>query len=81
MSVESTSALIDGFQRARWTPAQLWLAAVGVGGSLSHGDIEAIIGRQRTATPSEHDILAASLNDHLARPDSRVPYWRELPPE
>jgi hypothetical protein len=77
MGVESTLALVGGLDRAQWTPAQPWLAAVGVGGALSGSDVDAIIGRRRHATRTEHDVLAASLNDHLDAAD-RVPYWSEL---
>lgn len=80
MSDDSASVLNIGLQLAGWTTRDLWIAAAGVGGTMTERDVEAIVARSRGATPQEHDILAAGLNDHFTArgEDHPVPYWREL---
>ena len=77
----STSELQRGFRRTGWTVDDLWVAAVGVGGSLDHVDIAGITSGRRAATPLEHDVLATALNDFFVDrgQDHPVTIWSDLP--
>jgi hypothetical protein len=81
VSVASAAAINAGRIDAGWTVTQLWVAATGIGGGLSRGDVERIGDDHQDATPIEHDILAAALNDHFSDlgQDHPVTYWRDLP--
>lgn len=80
MSADSTASLRNGLRRSGLTVRQLWVAAVGIGGSLLPHDIEDITEGDRAATPQEHDVLAAALNDHFADlgEDHPVARWTDL---
>ena len=80
MSAESTAALQQGFRLTGWTVGELWLAAAGIGGALDRRDIEGITSGRRGATPVEHDIIAAALNDYFVDHGHNHPvaFWREL---
>jgi hypothetical protein len=81
MSNSSQHALSAGLAHTDWTTADLWVAAAGVGGNISRGDVLDIIGGVRVPTQLEHDVLAATLNDFFTEhgQDHPVPYWRDLP--
>ena len=80
VSVESTASLRSGLRRTGWTTNQLWIAAIGIGGQLLHEDIEDIAAGARPATPAEHDVLAAALNDYFVDhgQDHPIASWRQL---
>lgn len=63
-----------------WTPDQLWIAATGIGGALTRRDVRAIATGDRAASPGEHDVLAAALNDWFVDrgQDHPVAPWSEL---
>jgi hypothetical protein len=50
---------------AHWTTSDLWVAALGVGGSFTQADIDGIVSGRRSATGKEYGILAAALHDHF----------------
>ncbi len=66
---------------AGWSPAELWWAALGIGGAFTVLNVELIILGTVAATANEHDILAAALNDHFTAhgQDHPVRYWDDLP--
>jgi hypothetical protein len=80
MPIESTQAIRDGLERAHWGISDLWVAALGVGGSFTRPEVEQIVEGRRPATRTEHDILAAALNDHFTGLGENHPirYWRQL---
>jgi hypothetical protein len=80
----STAGLADhlnmGLALAGWSTAELWLAAVALGGNLTHADIDSIrIGRRRVSQV-EYDLLAVALNEHFADHDLDHPMreWLDL---
>lgn len=77
----SAAAIREGLQRTGWTNSDLWVAAVGMGGAFSPHDIDQIASGERSATPAEHDILAAAFNDHFVDVGEGHPvsYWSDLP--
>jgi hypothetical protein len=81
MHTHSTATIRNGLRLARWTISDLWIAAVAIGGAFSHHDIDQIASGQRQATPTEHDILAAAMNEHFLDHgyDHPVAYWHDLP--
>lgn len=76
----SSAALRRGLALAQWEPIDLWRAALGTGGHFTRHDIEALLDGGRAATPTEHDILASTLNDHFLDQDGghSLRYWSEL---
>ena len=80
MSIESAATMAHGLELAHWTIADLWVASTGVGGRFSQAEVEAIVSGAQDATPNEHDILAAALNDHFTElgEDHPVRYWNDL---
>jgi hypothetical protein len=80
MTSSSAAAIQLGLRDAHWDVAQLWIAAAGIGGGFTYGDIERIASGEQAATAIQHDTIAAALNDHftgLGR-DHPVRYWRDL---
>jgi hypothetical protein len=77
----SAAAIRHGLQLAHWNISDLWVAAVGIGGALSHHDVDQIASGERLATPGEHDILALALNEHFVDrdQDQTISYWHDLP--
>jgi hypothetical protein len=77
----SGAVVSHGLDRLGWTTIDLWVAAIGIGGSLGRRDIAAIADGSRTATPIEHDILVAALNDAFTDggQDHPLLYWDEGP--
>lgn len=80
MSDDSTAALAAGMAYAEWATLDLWVASVGVGGNLTRHSVDAIVRGERKASPHEHDLLAACLNDWFVErgQDHPVPFWRDL---
>lgn len=76
----STVAIRGGLRLADWSARDLWVAAVGIGGGFEARDVQRIAVGEQLATPMEHDILAAALNDHFieGRRHPNVPTWAEL---
>jgi hypothetical protein len=83
MQDQSAAAIRLGLQLTDWTISELWIAAFGIGGTLSHRDIDNIAAGEQPATPTEHAILATALNEQLADHGHNRPisYWRDLPPD
>jgi hypothetical protein len=81
LSASSTAALQLGFLRTGWSIDDLWLAVLGIGGVFRRRDVEGITSGGRSATPAEHDLLAAALNDYFVdhHQNHPVPNWRDLP--
>ncbi|HVM64440.1 MAG TPA: hypothetical protein VMU14_06235 [Acidimicrobiales bacterium] len=81
MSAESSAELARGMRLAGWSPAELWWSALAIGGGFSVLDVEHIITGTGSATASDHDILAATLNDHFTEKgeDHPVRSWADLP--
>jgi hypothetical protein len=81
LSAESTAVLQRGYGLTGWTVEQLWIAAMGIGGSMDSRDVEGITSGAKAATPAEHDVLAAALNDHFVErnQDHPIPSWQDLP--
>jgi hypothetical protein len=77
---ESTASLQRGFRLTGLTVSELWIAAWGIGGEFHRSDIEDITAGERPATPSEHNILAAALNDYFTEHDQNHPVaaWQDL---
>lgn len=63
-----------------WTPSDLWMGGLSMGGYLSLNDVQAVLAGVRQPTPSEYDVLAAALNDALSEigQDQPVRYWRDI---
>ncbi|MBW8825704.1 MAG: hypothetical protein JF603_05050 [Acidobacteria bacterium] len=80
LSPESTAALQQGILASGYTITGLWVAAAGFGGPIRWADLADIASGDRPATPAEHNILAAALNDHFADlgHDHPVASWQEL---
>jgi hypothetical protein len=80
MSADSSAEIARGMRLAGWSPAELWWAALAVGGGFSVLDLERIVAGNGSATPTDHDILAATLNDHFTGKgeDHPVRYWASL---
>jgi hypothetical protein len=80
MGAESTAALQRGLVLTGWTVVELWTAAIGIGGWLSLREVAAITAGDRAATRSEHDTLAAALNDHFIDQGQNHPVksWDDL---
>jgi hypothetical protein len=80
MTAESAAVIRRGLDLAHWSAADLWLAAVGIGGGFTREEITDIAAGTAAATSVEHDILAAALNDHFTAQGQNHPvlYWREL---
>ena len=76
----STSAIQTAVTHARWTVHDLWVAALAIGGAMNHDDVTHIVSGVRSASSSEHDVLAAALNEHFVDhgDDHPVTYWRDL---
>ena len=79
-SAESTAALREGLAGTSWDVAQLWVAAMGIGGEMRRQDVDDITEGVRAATAAEHDILATALNDWFCEHDQNHPVvlWRAL---
>jgi hypothetical protein len=82
MQDASAAAIRFGLGLTDWTISDLWIAAAGIGGSLSRRDVDDIASGRRAATPIQHDILATALNEHLLDQSGGRPihYWRQLQP-
>jgi hypothetical protein len=82
MTTRTSAVLVDGLQRLGWTVSELWAAAAGIGGGFTARQVEAITSGESPATPMEHDILVAALNDQFVEigEDHPLAYWAELPP-
>ena len=67
-------------QLAGLTNEQLWVAACGVGLSLTLADLVAVLAETRTVSSVDHDYIAQALNDHFTgRGDNHpVPYAEDL---
>lgn len=76
----SAVAIRGGLRLANWSARDLWVAAVGIGGSFEPRDVRRIAAGEQLATPMEHDILTAAFNEHfLDRGVHRpVRMWAEL---
>jgi hypothetical protein len=79
-SADSTASLRSGLRRSGLSVRELWVAAMGIGGAILPHDIEDITEGDRAATPQEHDVLAAALNDHFTDlgEDHPVARWADL---
>lgn len=76
---QTGATLRHALQLTGWTLDELWIAATGIGGALSRGDVKAIAAGHRAASRSEHDVLAAALNDWFVdhQQDHPVAAWSE----
>jgi hypothetical protein len=76
----STIAIQEGLALARWTPAELWRACLGIGGSFTGTEIADFASGSQDATRTDHNILASALNEHfVARGQNHpVPVWEQL---
>jgi hypothetical protein len=59
----SACTLRAGFSLSRMTPHELWAASLGLGGSMRLDELVATLDLRREPPRSEHDIVAAALND------------------
>lgn len=61
-------------------PDDLWMASIGLGGTMSAAEVEATLRGAREPTAYEHDILAQALNDYFTErgQDHPVPYSGDL---
>jgi hypothetical protein len=82
MQDASTAAIQLGLRLTHWNISDLWVAATGIGGSFSHRDVDAIAAGRQAATPTQHDILATALNEHMLDQGGNHPvrYWQDLGP-
>ena len=82
MTTASSAVIRSGLQRLSWTVSDLWIATVSVGGSFSRQDVEDLTTGGRAATPIEHDILVAALNDRFVDLGTNHPLatWSDLRP-
>jgi hypothetical protein len=58
--------LRDGAHDAHWDGADLWLAAVALGGDIDLGDVLGILAGRQAPTRPQYVVLSAALNDHFA---------------
>ncbi|WP_214402207.1 hypothetical protein [Pseudonocardia lacus] len=58
----------------------LWIAYVGLGGTMSAAEVEAALRGELEPTAYEHNVLAQALNDHFTErgQDHPVPYAADL---
>lgn len=77
---ESAEAIRLGLRLTHWSIGDLWIAAAGIGASLNTRNIDDIATGRQVATPTEHDVLATALNEHLQDHghDHPVRYWQDL---
>jgi hypothetical protein len=60
--------------------SDLWMAYVGIGGSLTSAELEEALQGRRSLSDHEHDVVAQALNDHFTSigQDHPVAYSHEL---
>jgi hypothetical protein len=73
--------LRDGLRGANWFVTDLWIAAVGIGGSMDLKDVQNIASGQREPSRREYDVLAVALNEQYLDLGQNHPMnsWDELP--
>jgi len=83
VSQQSAAAIRVGLRLTGWSITDLWVAAAGIGGDLSHRAVDDIAAGWQPATSVQHDILATALNEHLLDRGQSYPvgYWHDLPPD
>lgn len=76
----SASVLRAGLAMSQLQLGELWAAYAGLGGTMSAGEVEAVLRGEREPTAYEHDVLAQALNDHFTErgQDHPVPYADDL---
>jgi hypothetical protein len=62
-SFDFSAYLRDGLRGANWVTTDLWIAAVGIGGSMNLKDVQNITSGQREPSRREYDVLAVALNE------------------
>lgn len=80
LAAQSRAATQLGFDLTGWGVDDLWIAALAIGGSFERSDVDDIAAGRKSASPMEHDVLAAAFNDHLPDigVDHPIPTWRQL---
>ncbi len=79
--MDYASPLRLGLDLAHWSTHDLWLAAFTMGGNLSNGDIDRIVGGDTAPTRSQYDVFAYALNEHLHFDldlDNPISNWEEI---
>ena len=62
---DSAWALRTGLALTGLDPQQLWVAHVGVGGTMSRPELQAALEGTSAVSDRQHDMLACTLNDSL----------------
>jgi hypothetical protein len=65
MTFDRSGELRAALRFAGWDAATLWLAAVALGGRLSHDDIAAAVDGSLPPADGDYEVLAAALNEHF----------------
>jgi hypothetical protein len=81
MTFDFAGYLSDGLRSLNWVTADLWIAATGLAGFMSLGDVRQITGGEREPSETEYDVLALALNEEFTDRGLNHPvnYWQELP--
>lgn len=64
-AARSSAVLRSGLAMSDLDFEQLWSAYVGLGGSMSAGDLRDALNGQREISDHQHDMVAQALNDHF----------------
>ena len=81
MSYDYSAYISDGVRGANWVATDLWIAAVGLSGTMDLGDVHRIMSGEREPTRHEYTVLVHALNERYQDLGLNHPtnYWEELP--
>ena len=65
VSADFASNIRHGLRSTDWVATDLWIAAVGLGGSFLLKDVHSIISGEHEPTRPEHNVLAHALNERF----------------
>jgi hypothetical protein len=76
----SASVLRAGLAMSDLELGELWMAYVGLGGTMEMDEVKAILRGEREPTANDHNVLAQALNDYFTErgQDHPVPYAGDL---
>lgn len=79
-SFDAGSYLGRAMSSLPWSPSDLWMGGLTMGGYLSLDDVEAVLAGRRQLNGPEYNVLAAALNDAFSDlgQDHPVRYWADL---
>jgi hypothetical protein len=77
---DAVAYLHDGLHLADWTPTDLWIGVLALGGAFNRADIEDLLSGAEPLTEGVYDLLAAALNECFSQRglDHPMRYAHEL---